>query len=94
MVGGWLDQVGIRLSQLSTKLKLKLKLSFAIAKRDTGSLLFQGWVYFLSEIILLNGNIISALMHTCSIDTFCFFGIQIQVEMAAIDLYPAEQMFG
>ena len=30
MVGGWLDQVGIRLSQLSTKLKLKLKLSLAI----------------------------------------------------------------
>ena len=27
VVGGWLDQVGIRLSQLSTKLKLKLKLS-------------------------------------------------------------------
>ena len=27
--GGWLDQVGIRLSQLSTKLKLKLKLSLA-----------------------------------------------------------------
>ena len=25
-MGGWLDQVGIRLSQLSTKLKLKLKL--------------------------------------------------------------------
>ena len=25
----WLDQVGIRLSQLSTKLKLKLKLSLA-----------------------------------------------------------------
>ena len=30
VVGGWLDQVGIRLSQLSTKLKLKLKLSLAI----------------------------------------------------------------
>ena len=30
MVGGWLDEVGIRLSQLSTKLKLKLKLSLAI----------------------------------------------------------------
>ena len=29
-VGGLLDQVGIRLSQLSTKLKLKLKLSLAI----------------------------------------------------------------
>ena len=29
-VGGWLDQVGIRLTQLSTKLKLKLKLSLAI----------------------------------------------------------------
>ena len=29
-VGGWLDQVGIKLSQLSTKLKLKLKLSLAI----------------------------------------------------------------
>ena len=27
---GWLDQVGINLSQLSTKLKLKLKLSLAI----------------------------------------------------------------
>ena len=29
-LGGWLDQVGIKLSQLSTKLKLKLKLSLAI----------------------------------------------------------------
>ena len=29
VVGGWLDQVGIRLSQLSTKLKLKLKLNLA-----------------------------------------------------------------
>ena len=29
-VGGWLDQVGIRLNQLSTELKLKLKLSLAI----------------------------------------------------------------
>ena len=28
-VAGWLDQVGIKLSQLSTKLKLKLKLSLA-----------------------------------------------------------------
>ena len=28
-MGGWLDQVGIRLSQLSIKLKLKLKLSLA-----------------------------------------------------------------
>ena len=27
--GGWLEKVGIRLSQLSTKLKLKLKLSLA-----------------------------------------------------------------
>ena len=26
-VGGWLDQVGIKLSQLSTKLKLKLSLA-------------------------------------------------------------------
>ena len=26
-VGGWLDQVGVRLSQLSTKLKLKLSLA-------------------------------------------------------------------
>ena len=31
-MGGCLDQVGIRLSQLSTKLKLKLKLSLAILK--------------------------------------------------------------
>ena len=30
-VGGWLDQVGIKLSQLSTKLMLKLKLSLAIS---------------------------------------------------------------
>ena len=29
--GGWLDQVGIRLSQLSTKLKLKLKLKLSLA---------------------------------------------------------------
>ena len=29
-VAGWLDQVGIKLSQLSTKLKLKLKLSLGI----------------------------------------------------------------
>ena len=28
--GGWLEKVGIRLSQLSTELKLKLKLSLAI----------------------------------------------------------------
>jgi len=28
-VGGWLDQVGIKLSQLSTKLKFELKLSLA-----------------------------------------------------------------
>ena len=26
-MGGWLDQVGIRLTELSTKLKLKLKLN-------------------------------------------------------------------
>ena len=31
MVGGWLDQVGIRLSQLSTKLKLKLKSKLSLA---------------------------------------------------------------
>ena len=31
VVGGWLDQVGIRLSQLSTKLKLKLKLKLSLA---------------------------------------------------------------
>ena len=30
--GGWLDQVGIRLTQLSTKLKLMLKLSLAIGE--------------------------------------------------------------
>ena len=30
VVAGWLDQVGIKLSQLSTKLKLKLKLSLGI----------------------------------------------------------------
>ena len=29
-VGGWLEQLGIRLSQHPTKLKLKLKLSLAI----------------------------------------------------------------
>ena len=28
--GGWLEKLGIRLSQLPTKLKLKLKLSLAI----------------------------------------------------------------
>ena len=28
--GGWLEKLGIRLSQLSTKLKLKLKLSLAM----------------------------------------------------------------
>ena len=33
-MGGWLDQVGIRLTQLSTKLKLKLKLSLAIRKKS------------------------------------------------------------
>ena len=31
VVGGWLDQAGIRLSQLSTKLKLKLKLKLSLA---------------------------------------------------------------
>ena len=30
--GGWLDQVGIKLSQLSTKLESKLKLSLAISE--------------------------------------------------------------
>ena len=30
-VGGWLDQLGIRLSQLSTKMKLKLKLKLSLA---------------------------------------------------------------
>ena len=34
MVGGWLDQVGIRLSQLSTKLKLKLKLKLSLAIKN------------------------------------------------------------
>ena len=29
--GGWLDQVGIRLSQLSTNLNLKLKLKLSLA---------------------------------------------------------------
>ena len=29
--GGWLDQVGIRLSHLSTQLKLKLKLKMSLA---------------------------------------------------------------
>ena len=33
--GGWLDQVGIRLSQLSTKLKLNLKLKLSLAKFGT-----------------------------------------------------------
>ena len=31
VVDGWLDQVGIRLSQLSTKLKLKLKMKLSLA---------------------------------------------------------------
>ena len=31
-VAGWLDQVGIKLSQLSTKLKLYLKLKLSLAK--------------------------------------------------------------
>ena len=31
-VGGWLEQLGIRLSQLPTKLKLKLKLKLSLAK--------------------------------------------------------------
>ena len=31
VLGGWLDQAGIRLSQLSTKLKLKLKLKLSLA---------------------------------------------------------------
>ena len=30
-VGGWLDQVGIKLYQLPTKLKLKLKLELSLA---------------------------------------------------------------
>ena len=30
VVGGWLDQVGIRLSQLSTKLKLKMSLAILL----------------------------------------------------------------
>ena len=29
--GGWLEQLGIRLSQLPTKLKLKLKLKLSLA---------------------------------------------------------------
>ena len=33
VVGGWLDQVGIKLSQLSTKLKLKLKLKLSLAMK-------------------------------------------------------------
>ena len=36
--GGWLEKLGIRLSQLSTKLKLKLKLKLSLAKRvDIGN---------------------------------------------------------
>ena len=31
-VGGWVDKLGIRLSQLPTKLKLKLKLKLSLAK--------------------------------------------------------------
>ena len=31
--GGWLEQLGIRLSQLPTKLKLKLKLKLSLATR-------------------------------------------------------------
>ena len=30
--GGWLEKLGIRLSQLPTKLKLKLKLKLSLAK--------------------------------------------------------------
>ena len=33
-MAGWLDQVGIRLSQLSTKLRLKLKLKLSLAKEE------------------------------------------------------------
>ena len=43
--GGWLEQLGIRLSQLPTKLKLKLKMSFAI---PTITFIF----FFHSKIIL------------------------------------------
>ena len=38
-MGGWLDQVGIRLSQLSTKLKLKLKLNLAKTRANRLSII-------------------------------------------------------
>ena len=39
--GGWLEKLGIRLSQLPTKLKLKLKLSLAICGIQAGAELCQ-----------------------------------------------------
>ena len=50
VVGGWLDQVGIRLSQLLTKLKLKLKLKRGLAisekQRSRGNKQFEYFTYF------------------------------------------------
>ena len=40
-VGGWLEQLGIRLSQLPTKLKLKLKLKLSLAIFDSFDYLIQ-----------------------------------------------------
>ena len=42
-VGGWLDQVGIKLSQLSTKLKLQLKLKLSLAISPLGKCELSPW---------------------------------------------------
>ena len=55
-MGGWLDQVGIKLSQLSTKLKLKLKLSLAIIFKGMEQVLMCG----MNLCLLLNSEEVKA----------------------------------
>ena len=57
--GGWLEQLGIRLSQLPTKLKLNLKLKLSLAKRKekVQGLLCKRWTKMHESISIMAGNV-------------------------------------
>ena len=57
--GGWLEKLGIRLSQLPTKLKLKLKLSLAIYCIDISNYFNQ---YCGKPLILIGQLLINKFM--------------------------------
>ena len=63
-MGGWLEKLGIRLSQLPTKLKLKLKLSLAISLYFIYHLFAGAFLSCIPITLLTQNNIVTLLMYS------------------------------